>query len=270
MFSEQQLEQFRTDGYVIVPGFFDEREVAAIQAEMDRLKRDGLIYNVATEGDGATPSQTAENLQLCPMSPHSRLFKALPFAPKVTEAIHELIGDPVVLHLDQTFYKPARSGAGTNWHQDNAYFQLEDPMKGTAMWVAVHDATVENGTLHVIPGSQHEKFEHSRDGNSNHHIRCYPPEDNVVPAVMAAGGAIFFAYGVAHCTLGNNTDTDRAGAAYHFLNESAVGPDYTFGVVGRDGRVILSGPNADGGKIVYDEDMRGTWSTEVDALVRSH
>ena len=44
--------------------------------------------------------------------------------------------DPVVLHLDQVFLKPGKQGMGTNWHQDNAYFQIEDPLQGTAMWTA--------------------------------------------------------------------------------------------------------------------------------------
>ena len=29
------------------------------------------------------------------------------------------------------------------------YFKIADPLKGTAMWIAVHDATVVNGTNYV-------------------------------------------------------------------------------------------------------------------------
>ena len=103
------------------------------------------------------------NLQLCPMFPHSPLFRAMPFADKAIAAVQQLIGDPVVLHLDQVFLKPGKQGSGTNWHQDNAYFQIDDPLKGTAMWTAVHDATVANGTIHVIPGSFRTVYPHSRD-----------------------------------------------------------------------------------------------------------
>lgn len=124
MFTKDQIEQFRTDGWVALTRFWDEQEVAALQAEIAQLRREGLLRNVATEGDGKTHSQEKENLQLCPMSPHSELFRALPFAPKVAEAVSALIGDPVALHLDQVFLKPAGHGAGTNWHQDNAYLTL--------------------------------------------------------------------------------------------------------------------------------------------------
>ena len=246
-FTPEQITQFRTEGYLAVPDFWTKEEVAAMQAELERLKANGKLHNVATEGDGTTHSQTKANLQLCPMSPHSDLFRALPFAPKVIEAVRELIGDPVVLHLDQVFLKPAKHGAGTNWHQDNAYFQISDPLKGTALWTAVHDATLANGTIRVIPRAFKEPLEHSRDPQSDHHVRCYPDESQAVPLELPAGGVAFFAYGTPHATGGNGTDKDRAGAAYHFLNGDAIPGDY-FERQGPDmGHPILTGPDAGDG-----------------------
>jgi ectoine hydroxylase-related dioxygenase (phytanoyl-CoA dioxygenase family) len=261
-FTNEQRQQFLTDGYLIVSGFFDSREAAAMQREIGRLKRDGKLRNVATEGDGKTTSATKANLQLCPMSPHSELFKTLPFAPKVRQAIADLIGDPVVLHLDQVFLKPGGHGAGTNWHQDNAYFKIDDPLKGTAMWIAVHDAHLENGTLRVIPRSHLTKLEHSRDPESDHHIRCYPSEDDVAPAILKAGGVIFFAYGVAHATGANKTETDRAGAAYHFLNGNAI-PDTYFQSQAGMPHPFLTGDKYDGGVEAYGEDLGSAWDRVV-------
>src|SRR5690349_15093805 len=68
-FSADQLEQFRTQGYTAVPDFWNADEVRAMQLELERLKANGLLRNVATDGDGKTTSQTKANLQLCPMSP---------------------------------------------------------------------------------------------------------------------------------------------------------------------------------------------------------
>ncbi|HEY3330992.1 MAG TPA: phytanoyl-CoA dioxygenase family protein [Capsulimonadaceae bacterium] len=263
-FTEQQVKQFKTDGYLVVPEFFNSREVEALQAEIDRLKRVGKLRNVATDGDGKTHSATKANLQLCPMSPHSQLFKTLPFATKVRDAVSQLIGDPVVLHLDQVFLKPAGNGAGTNWHQDNAYFKVENPLMGTAMWTAVHDSYVENGTLRVIPGSHLDKLEHSRDPDSDHHIRCYPGEDNVVYATMKAGGVIFFAYGVAHATGPNTTASDRAGAAYHFLNGNAIPGDYFTSQGDAMPHPFLTGPGYDGGASAYGEKLDGAWESVVE------
>jgi phytanoyl-CoA hydroxylase len=114
----EQALHFREHGFVTVPDFFTARETAAIQAEIERLQREGYLRNVATDGDGKTPSQSVQNLQMCPMYRHSPLVRALPFAEKVIDAVRRLLGDPLILHLDQVFLKPGRTGLGTNWHQD--------------------------------------------------------------------------------------------------------------------------------------------------------
>jgi ectoine hydroxylase-related dioxygenase (phytanoyl-CoA dioxygenase family) len=119
-FTPAQIQQFQEQGYLAVPDFYSAEETAAIRAEVERLTREGFLRNVATDGDGKTTSQSKQNLQLCPMYRQSPLFRALPFDPKVTDAISQLLGDPVVLRLDQVFLKPARDGMGTHWHQDNA------------------------------------------------------------------------------------------------------------------------------------------------------
>lgn len=264
-FTPEQVAQFREQGWVAVPDFWTAEEVAAMRAELDRLKADGLLRNVATDGDGKTHSNTKFNLQLCPMAPHSAFFRAMPFAPKVGEAVAQLIGDPVLLHLDQVFLKPGKHGAGTNWHQDNAYFRIADPLKGTALWTAVHDATIANGTMHVIPGSHRQELEHSRDPESDHHIRCYPDEAQAVPVELPAGGVLFFAYGVAHCTRGNQTDNERAGVALHFLNGGEDGEARGGFPLGK--RPFLTGPAATGGEREYGARVAGTWEREVARLL---
>jgi phytanoyl-CoA hydroxylase len=262
--TDRQIRQFREVGYVALPHFYDAREVRALQAEVQRLKRIGKLRNVATTGDGKTTASSARNLQLCPMFNHSRLYRAVPFDPKVAFAISTLIGDPFILHLDQIFLKPGGDGIGTNWHQDNAYFKISDPLKGTAMWIAVHDATVANGTLEVIPGSFRERYEHRRDPDSDHHIRCDPPEERAVPLELPAGGVAFFSYGTAHCTRANTTDRERAGVAFHFIHadyaaeesEKIVAPDRSY-------HPLLTGPRASGGLKEYGVRVAGTWEQEV-------
>jgi len=264
----EHIKQFKQDGYCMVERFFDDREVAAMQAEIQRLTDSGAIDNVRTEGDGKTRSAAKQNLQLCPMTPHSPLVKALPFEPKVIDAVTALLGDEVILHLDQTFVKPGLRGTGTNWHQDNAYFKIADPLQGTAMWIAVHDATIANGTMRIVPGMFHENLDHSRDPESNHHIRCYPPEERSIALELPAGSVAFFCYGTPHCTMANNTLQTRAGIALHFLTCEAAassprGEDFS---KGRDYRPYLTGPKATHGVSEYGQDMRGRWQQEVDAL----
>jgi len=261
-----QLAQYRELGFVAAPGFFEHREISAMGLELARLQRDGLLRNVATDGDGQTTSKTVQNLQICPLSPKSEFFRALPFCPKVITAVQSCLGDPIQQQLDQIFLKPAGHGAGTSWHQDNSYFGIADPTQGVGLWIALHDATVANGTMHVIPGVYREQLKHTRDGGSDHHIRCYPNEDRAVAVELRAGGALFFNYGVPHCTKANTTDKPRAGLALHFLRA---------GITTRDGHAatgpILTGPQASDGTREWGVKVAGTWGQQVaKMLAQSH
>jgi Protein involved in biosynthesis of mitomycin antibiotics/polyketide fumonisin len=259
--SPEQISRFRAEGWLAVPDFWSADEVAAMRTELDRLKADGKLRNVATDGDGKTHSTTKANLQLCPMWPHSDFFRAMPFAPKVAATVGQLIGEPVLLHLDQVFLKPARHGAGTNWHQDNAYFQIPDPLLGTALWTAVHDATEANGAMRILPGAFREALRHERDPDSDHHIRCWPDESRAVTVELPAGGALFFCYGTPHATGANRTDHERAGVALHFINGGINGQALAGFEPGK--RPWLTGPEATGGEREYGERVAGTWEAQV-------
>ena len=78
-------------------------------------------------------TETARNLALIAVI--SRLFRSLLFKPEVKAALSELLGGPAGCSNGQFFTKPARTGLGTMWHQDNAYFHLPDPVDGIAMWI---------------------------------------------------------------------------------------------------------------------------------------
>ena len=118
----------------------------------------------------------------------------------------QLIGDPFVFYLDQIFLKPGGTGAGTDWHQDNDYFKVSDPTRGVGMWTALHDATVANGTMHVVPGSHREVLAHDRDPNSDHHVHTHIDPSRERPIELPAGGVLFFNFGCAHCTKANTTE----------------------------------------------------------------
>jgi ectoine hydroxylase-related dioxygenase (phytanoyl-CoA dioxygenase family) len=268
--TEDQLHQYRTEGYTVVEDFFTHREVEALRRELNRFVEQGLLRNVATQGDGATKSTTQANLQIIPIFPHSALYRAAPFHPKMRAAVTQIIGEPAIMHLDQIFLKPAHHGRGTDWHQDNHYFKISDPMMGLGTWTALHDATIANGTMHVAPGMWREPLEHTRDPFSDHHLHCHVPEEKVVPVEIDAGSVLFFCYGTPHCTRANTTDRDRAGLAMHFLRadyapEELVQPD-------RRERPYINGPHYTAGIREYGLDLDEAWQTEVDNVLaeRAH
>jgi hypothetical protein len=202
--SADQLKRFNEQGFVVLPHFFAEGEVAAMRAELDRFKREGLLRDVATEGDGTTHSNTVQNLQSCPIAPKSEFYRAVPFCPKVVAVVRQLIGDPVQHHLDQLFLKPGRQGMGTNWHQDNAYFGLTDPTRDVGVWVALSNVpptiacpaniTTNNATNQCSPSVS---FNATASGTPTPTVVCNP-----------SSGSTFSTGTTVNCTASNAAGTD--------------------------------------------------------------
>ena len=271
--TKDQTHQFREDGYIWFEDFFTQRETKALRVELGRIYdtelKKGTGINCAIQEDGTKRNNDGErqNLQVIPLLNRSDLHKGLPFHPKVLSIVEQLIGDSFILELDQAFWKPPKKGIGTSWHQDNAYFKIADPLRGTAMWIAIHDANAENGCLHVIPGSHREMYEHYHDPLSDHHIRCDPPEDRAVAVELKAGGVIFFCFGVAHCTKANLSDRARAGVALHFLHNDYGGLELWEGH--KETKPMLRGPLATGGEAEFGRRFEGRWDELVDTVLAS-
>lgn len=65
----------------------------------------------------------------------------------------QLLGGAVRFWHDQVFCKPPRHGGVVAWHQDYAYWTRTQPMAHLTCWIALDDATRENGCLQYVPGS---------------------------------------------------------------------------------------------------------------------
>lgn len=126
--SDAEAAQFRATGVLLKPAFFTGDEAAALRRAVDELRGRGLMGNILV--DGAT-----ENLQMSWMSEHSRLCQVLPWEPRVLQAVSRLLApaDRLEVQYDQVFHKPAKTGAGTAFHNDNAYFKIRDPLRGVGM-----------------------------------------------------------------------------------------------------------------------------------------
>jgi phytanoyl-CoA hydroxylase len=85
--------------------------------------------------------------------PHkiSALFRDIVRAPSIVDALTGVIGPNVKMMQSMLFIK-AEGKPGQAWHQDETHIPTRDRSL-TAAWIALDDATVENGCLWVIPGS---------------------------------------------------------------------------------------------------------------------
>jgi ectoine hydroxylase-related dioxygenase (phytanoyl-CoA dioxygenase family) len=61
---------------------------------------------------------------------------------------------PVIEHTKVLI--KAAGAPETPWHQDHAYFNLPEGTPVVGVWIALDDATPENGCMHFIPGGHRE------------------------------------------------------------------------------------------------------------------
>jgi hypothetical protein len=72
--------------------------------------------------------------------------------PRLLDCLEDLLGPVILLRHTRIFYKYAKSAAWVGWHQDGNTERLSDAQVPT-IWLALTDATVENGCLRVVPRS---------------------------------------------------------------------------------------------------------------------
>lgn len=67
-------------------------------------------------------------------------------------AVEQLIGPDILVYTSTWFIKEPESAAIAAWHQDATYFGLS-PYEHVTAWLALTDATAENGCMEFLPGS---------------------------------------------------------------------------------------------------------------------
>ena len=71
--------------------------------------------------------------------------------PAILDAVEDLIGPDILVYTSTWFIKEPASTAIAAWHQDATYFGLRPYVHVTA-WLALTDATAENGCMEFLPG----------------------------------------------------------------------------------------------------------------------
>jgi phytanoyl-CoA hydroxylase len=145
------------------------------------------------------------------------LFEGLDAHPILSTYRNQLLGKDSILSQTMALSKPARFGIEKPWHQDNAYFTiapLEDVM---GIWMAIDDATLENGCMHFVPQPRY-------GGSVYKHIRNTDCEiskedlalDQQIAVEVPAGGAIFFQGMAPHQTPPNLSSQGRRALQWHY------------------------------------------------------
>ena len=141
----------------------------------------------------------------------------------VVDLLAELLGsEDLDCFLSQFIFK--NPGAwGQPWHQDSFYFHF-DPAGGrpiAGVWLAVTEATIENGCLHVVPGSHREPIhEHIPDQRPNANVGYVEIVDHdmsaAVPVLMNPGDLLVFDSHLMHRSTDNVSAGIRAAMVFHY------------------------------------------------------
>jgi phytanoyl-CoA hydroxylase len=205
--TDAQAEQFSADGYVVLEGIFDPDEISRLRDETDRAEaKTEEFLRQQPAGRAMIAEAGAINFvgRLVAESPVVREFAA---NHTLAGIAHDLIGPNVNLYYDHAVYKKPEKPRRFPWHQDNGY-AFAEPQQYLTCWIALTDATVENGCPQVAPGIH-------RLGTLYHEyieplgFECFSEPPRKVAAPVKAGGMVVFSSLTPHLTGPNTTSEVR-------------------------------------------------------------
>ena len=205
--TKDQVAQFDEQGFVVVPDLVDGETVAGVREELDALEAEVDAFLQTREDGRFSIAETGALTVAIHAVTRSEKAKALSAHPAILGLCRDLIGPDVRLYWDQAVYKKTEKPRRVPWHQDNGYTYVE-PQEYLTVWLALTDATEENGCPEVAPG-------HHRLGTLLHHYvdplgwECLEEGSPSVAAPVRAGGAVVFSSLTPHRTGPNLTSEVR-------------------------------------------------------------
>jgi ectoine hydroxylase-related dioxygenase (phytanoyl-CoA dioxygenase family) len=218
--THEQAEQFDRDGYVVMSGVFDADLIADVKAEIDaaEAKTDEFLRS---RPDGRFSIAEAGSITFSVhLVTRSALLRAFATHPVVLSLCADLVGPDVNLYWDQGVYKKPERPRRFPWHQDNGYTFIE-PQQYLTCWVALTDATIDNGCPWVAPGVH-------RQGTLAHTyveplgFECFSQPEQAEAAPVGSGGIVVFSSLTPHLTGPNTTSDVRKAYILQYAPAGAV------------------------------------------------
>ncbi len=224
--TEDQLETYQRDGYLIVEDLVSSEEAEALrnrvreythgdrptdhlQVEIEPKIRRGEL-EVDHPGDGIR--------KLGGLVTHDDLFRKLGLEGNIVDIMEQILGQDLKLFRNALMVKPPEVGSQKGMHQDSPYWPIE-PMALCTCWYAIDEATVENGCMGIIPGwhkKGHLPHKHVTDDfvvDEEH----YDMKDMVM-APLRPGSGLFFHSLMPHYTAPNRSKNWRRAIALAYMS----------------------------------------------------
>jgi ectoine hydroxylase-related dioxygenase (phytanoyl-CoA dioxygenase family) len=225
------VRRYQRDGYVVLADALAAGELRTLREEAVRICRGelGAVEGVQPAGAGA-PGELVVRRYLCIHFPHklSGLMRAMLAYPTVVAALTQLIGPDVKAMQSMLFIK-SEGRPGQAWHQDELFIPTRDRSL-TAAWIAMDDATVENGCLWVLPGSHRPGVLYPDRDHTDPRFDCeveaydFPYRDEDAVEVPAGSVVVFNGY-LLHRSLPNTGRHGlRRALVNHYMSAASLLP----------------------------------------------
>lgn len=207
--TEDQVAQYHRDGYLVVPNLYDEqaaltwKEVlkARLTEENKIDEPSGVRVWMADSMDAYTSTSVQDA--------------------NVVAILQQLLGPNVEFLSVKAVFKNAKTSFNSPWHQDWFYWQGSNKI---SIWIALDDATPENGCLRMVPGSQQKVFDMATVDDAKGFNRRVTDEAlqglQVDTLPVHRGDAVFFHDLALHSSCPNTNGKERWSAISTYRDAS--------------------------------------------------
>ncbi len=226
MLSREERAQFDDEGFFLRRGFSSGDTCSAMLGDVVELCRAADGHGLA---DGAMVFPENNLADRSVARPEGRVSKVFRLHrrpafrnfiedPRILGILGGLLGPRADCFLSQFIFK--NPGAwGQPWHQDSFYFPF-DQSPQVGLWLAISEATLENGCLRVLPGSQREPtHEHVPDRRPGANLGYMEIVDHDMsgaqPVLIEPGDLLVFHSHLMHSSSNNESDGIRAAMVFH-------------------------------------------------------
>jgi hypothetical protein len=217
-------QTFREQGFLVFPRLLSGTDLDDLDRMANRLIDGELKPEIPYEGNTPPDFYTywepgmkertelprrRRIRQLAFMCYHHPYFRDFVRHRAIYAIVAELFGSGVQIFSDALFVKPPFGGMDAALHQDTAFWPKLAP-NAINFWLAIDPATVENGCLHVIPGSHVRDLPHHKDPIHGWFLRDEEVDiHRQIPIELEPGGAIFFDTALMHRSYPNHSARGR-------------------------------------------------------------
>jgi phytanoyl-CoA hydroxylase len=233
--SDASIRHYVDEGFLVVPGLVDVKEVLELCAEAERFARGEYPLSNPPDLPSDASAEDARRSILAVHFPHwvSPVSRAVINHAGIAAVVRKITGAHLP-HWDgsakamQTmlFLKPPGL-QGQAWHQDERFIPTRDRSLMGA-WIALDDADEENGCLRVLPRSHrpgvlHPTRPHSQTQEFDVSDEAYGFDaSGEIAVAVRAGDVVFFNGYLLHRSMRNRSDARyRRAFVTHYMSAAS-------------------------------------------------